>query len=332
VSECEAEAGIPTRFRTFTPPAASRITDPRAAVLPGEARMLTDLEAALSSLNTQVRALVTQGSTTQPWINAQNPNIQEVFSLIDALQGDLGSRSLIIRFDQPAGRPVAASYTSSEDVMHLRAFTNAADATPIVADLLHEYAHVRQDRSVEAAVATSTGPRVHTAEAELQQEIGGRRVQTYLQRLMVELHIPLATSAQQNFNESVSAGVFVNRFERERTGTAAVRSAATREIRSEVGSAYSAQIAQNAPALDYRIEISDANDAVLYAGATQINLGPAPNVTERGRLESALSITVGAHPRFASLFPAQGRTPVRYATFLIFYQGRKLGEFSLPPP
>lgn len=325
------ELGLVPPLRVRSPaPAAAQIPDPRTAVLSAQRSMFAELRTYIRNTTRQIRTLAARGPTGEAWLTSDNENITSLLALLDQLIADLDGERLIIRFDHPTTGSSSASYTETADVVHLRPFTNDEERTNVAAGLIHEYTHVIQDRTMENLLRASRGPQEHTREAELRQEIEARRQGSYFIRLLLALGMDLGDP----LGAELTARMYVERFERERTGSPREQAAARREIRSTIRDAYEDQLRRNAPSRAFLIWIDDSNRAWLETDtATPADLGVIPEtITERMALASHLQAAVRASGASARLFAGPGGVRYNFVLFFVFYRNRKLTEFGLPRP
>ncbi len=137
--------------------AISKGEDPRDRVQPTERAAFDSLRAFLRDITQRIRQLVGKGSSQQAWINQGNANVQSLLVLLNGLVADLDAELIIVSFDQAAQGNVGASYDYLNDVMHLRPFTDDASRAFVAARLVHEYAHVKQDRTMESSGCQQSG-------------------------------------------------------------------------------------------------------------------------------------------------------------------------------
>lgn len=316
--------------------AASLVSDPRAHVAAGDRPAVQQILAFLRDARTRIQSLLAAPPSGQAWIQAANPHIQSLQALLDRLIADLDQGRLILRFDQSASGSTAARYEPLDDTMHLRPL-GGADGLPILASsLVHEYAHALQDESLEQIQITQRRMAVHDRRSELQQEIEGRRQESYFLRLLTESGVS-AGADQAGFDADLSSRVWVDRFERERTGPTRRRRAATQEIERELSGPYQSQLQANAPSALYPLEITEANHAVLHrtvAGAdVPEDLGALPaSLQTLDQLTRHLADLVSAATFFPALFQGADGTAYVHAQFTVFYRTRRIGQFALAPP
>ncbi|HEV7388488.1 MAG TPA: DUF4157 domain-containing protein [Gemmatimonadaceae bacterium] len=306
------------------------VTDPREHVLASDRPMFDQLRTFLVRVRGEITAALATGPVGSHKLTADNENVQAALSLLDKLIDDVQSEGHVVRFDQPTTSNVGASFTELEDLIHLRPFHNDQEMSQVAASLLHEYAHAIQDRTAEELLRARRLPLEHTRSDELRKETEARRFEVYFASLLT------GTGHHLGFHEEVSAGVFVGTFERERSGSPAEQAAARREIRKELGSAYSAsgQLTANAPTRRYLIEIRSGPSAVLIRqGGAETDLGSIPvTVKTPFQLDSHLAQRLETSPMFPSLFKGSGRTPNAIALFVAFDGDEKVAEFGLPRP
>jgi hypothetical protein len=325
------------RQSLISPPPAAQVTDTRVSVLPTDRSSLDELRRFLEDITGQIRGLVGRNPPSEPWMTSSNPNVQALLSHLDSLVHDLQAGRLIVRFDQALTGEQAASYEFLSDTMHLRRFSGQAERNKVAIDLVHEYAHALQDRTVENMLSTAITRVEHTREDELGQEIEARRSETYFTRLLRALRMGISADINEAFQAEITARVFVSNFERERTGSRAERAAATRGIRSDIETAYTEQLQENAPIGMYRIEIDNSNQALLFArttaGASPINLGSVPaTVQNREALISNLATKIQVLSTFANLFVGSRQSRYNKVVFAVFYRNQRLAEFGLERP
>ena len=316
-------------------PAAADLPDTRPRVLTNERAMFTDLRTFVTGLPAQLRQLVTTGSPGEPWLTAGNAYVQAALRTLDSLTSDLAAERFVLRFDQPAGTAAAASYDMANDAMHLRPFANNQERTVVAVDLLHEYAHVQQDRESEAVFARQRSPRVDTRAEDLQREVDARRVEVYVGEMLRVLRIPVPTNAIMG--SQLSGMVFRGRFERERTGrTPAARRAATREIGQEIEQAYAGQLQRNSSVKRYAVELDRHNHALLHwdvpGQPTPRDLGAVPETfTSRQQLGGLLAFRIHALSEFARLFDRPGGQRLAVILVSVVWGQEQVTSFALEP-
>ena len=223
----------------------------------------------------------------------------------------------------------------ANDAMHLRAFANDQERTVVAVDLLHEYAHVQQDRESEAVFARQRSPRVDTRAEDLQREVDARRVEVYVGEMLRVLRIPVPTNAIMG--SQLSGMVFRGRFERERTGrTAAARRAATREIGQEIEQAYAGQLQRNSSVKRYAVELDRHNHALLHWDVpglpTPRDLGAVPETfTHRQQLGDLLALRIHALSEFPRLFDRPGGQRLAVILVSVVYGQEQVTSFALEP-
>jgi hypothetical protein len=334
---------MPTTQPTSVPattavPAPPRFTDSRTRVLDADRPQVATLLAFLVDADTRIRALVAGGPATtgfpkEAWMTDSNPNVTDMLSELEALIADLQAERLMIRFDQPTTGSAVAHYSSADNILHLRPFTTNADRNKTAASVLHEYTHRRQDLAIESQLTTSTAPVEHTAEDELQQEIGGRKAEVYFVRLLMEI---IQSPLDDPFGEELTAMVFVRDFESMRTGNAQERRAGEADVRRQISGAYASQIAANAPSRHYVIQLDDSDHATLFTSATAtIDLGQVPPaVRERDALSSLIAGRVDALPsaQLSPLFVGASGQALPVISFGVVWHGQVMAEFDLARP
>lgn len=303
------------------------IADPRLKVLPNERPQFDKIRNFIIQLQGEINIALAAGPVGFHALSRDNENVQAMLRVLGMLIGDLQSERYVVRFDQPLTSSVAASYDEQGDTIHIRPFNNNEEMAMVASSLLHEYAHAIQDRTAEQLLRAGRYPLEHTREEELRKETEARRHEVYFASLITALGHGFGASG---FMEEVSAGVFVGRFEQERTGSPAEQKAARREIRSQLESAYTQQLA-GAPSWKYLIEIRDGSTAVLVGQkAKETDLGSVPAyVATRDQLNAHLADRVGKSPTCATLFQGSGATKYRVAQFFVFEQNNKLSDFAL---
>ncbi len=308
----------------FPQPTTLNIRDPRVRVLPNERAMFNNLRDFLIQVRAGINGLLAAPPAGEPWVRPDNENITQMLERLDALIQDLRSERHVVRFNLPRAGNVAASYSVLEDVIQLRPFTADQQRNEVAANLVHEYAHHVQDIIAEELQRAARHPIEHTRADELRQETEARRHEVYFTRLMsLQGH-------QVGFDEELSARIFLARFERERTSSPREQAAARREIRQQIESAYTAQLAANAPAVHYLIEIRSNRHAILIrSGGVEADLGAVPaNITTRDQLNNLLIGRIQADPVRPSLFRAPNGTQYAVIFFVVFDAGRKVAEFG----
>ena len=254
--------------------------------------------------------------------------------MLDLLNADLAGPAISIRFDHPSGAASAASYDFANNQMHIRPFTGAAERTLVAIDMLHEYAHVSQDREAERVFARSRVPRVATKQEDLQREIDARREEVYFGELLRELGEPVPNDAI--FGTQLTGMVFRGQFERSRVQPATKDSkAATAEIRTKLESVYAAQLATNSSIKEYAVEIGANNHAVLISGLPgndRIDLGEMPaTLLNRQQLESEVRVRLKRLAEFPQLFTVGGGKSVQIILIAVIYGTDQLAGFALKP-
>lgn len=316
-------------------PTAAKLTDTRDRVLAAERPMFEDLRTFVRGLPTALRALVAQTPPSEPWMTPDNANVQSALRTLDLLVADLNAERFNVRFDQPLTGVAVASYDFLNDEMHLRTFSGAEERTILATSLLHEYAHILQDREAERVFSSQTRPHEATREEDLKQEIGARREEVYFSEMLRVMHAPIPTD--EIFGSQLTSMVFRGRFETERTGkTQTERDAATKAIRSQIETAYAAQLATNASMKTYAVEITPDNHALLHWDlpnlASPRDLGALPaTLASTEALKAHLATVVRALPEFNKLFDRASGPRFGTVTFSIRYQGDHITDFGLTP-
>ncbi len=314
------------------PPAAARLPDHAVRVVPADRAMFADLRTYLAALPPRLTALLAAGNPQEPWLTAQNPFIASALRVLDQLNADLVGPSISIRFDHPAAARSAAAYDFANNQMHIRAFAGDAQRTMVAVDMLHEYAHVLQDRAAEVAFARSLQPALMTKGEDLQQEIDARRDEVYFGELLRELREPVPNDAI--FGAQLTGMVFRGQFERSRVTPATKDAkAATAQIRNKLEAEYAAQLATNSSVKKYAVEIIANNHAVLISGLPgneRIDLGEMPAaLTNRQQLESAVRLRITALAEFRQLFNLPGGKTVQIIMISVVHGGQQLAGFAL---
>lgn len=312
----------------------SKGADPRDRVQAKERAAYNSLRAFLHDVTQKISQLISKGAAKQSWINSSNVNVQSLLNLLNGLLADLDAELLIVSFDQAVSGDVGASYDYLNDTMHLRPFTNDASKAYVAARLVHEYAHVKQDRTLESHATKQSSPSEHPREAELQQEIEARREQVYFTNFMSEMGISVGGNPTENFNELLTTNILFSDFEKERAGKDAERQKGTKDIRSTIESAYAKQLSTNAPTRMYVIQIDSQNHGKLYTSATgsPTDLGLIPSdATNRVGLINYLSSAVKSSSVFSSLFVGTGSKQLTIVTFTVIYAGQRVAQFGLEP-
>lgn len=305
-------------------PTTLGISDTRTRVLPAQRGMYNDLRSFLAQVRTGITRLLTTPPAGEPWVSSDNENIAQMLERLDSLIANLASQRHVVRFDLPTTGQGAASYSVLEDVVHLRPFSNDEERNEVAASLIHEFAHFVQDVTAEQLQRAARAPTEHTREDELRQETESRRHEVYFTRLLTLL------GHRVGFHTDLSARVFLNQFERVRTGSPTEQASNRTSIRQTLEGAYSQQLAENAPSRRYLIEIRSNRHAILVRGATsETDLGAVPTtVTTQSQLNGYLQAQIQASPIRPSLFRGSGNTRYTVIIFIVFDAGQKVGEFG----
>jgi Domain of unknown function (DUF4157) len=317
-------------------PAAAKLTDTRERVLATDRPMFKDLLGFVSGLPAQLQALLGKKPPPEPWMTADNTNVQSALRTLNGLATDLSGERFILRFDQPLTGSAVAAYDFLNNEMHLRTFSGAEERTILAESLLHEYAHILQDREAETVFSQQTRPHEATREEDLQREIGARREEVYFAEMLRALGAPIPSS--EVFGSQLTNRVFRGQFEQERAGkTKAERSAATKSIRQDIEKAYTGQLATNSSIKSYAIEITRDNRALLYWDLPKLanprDLGAIPaTLTSTDALKGNLSTLVRNLPEFSQLFDRAGGARWGIVTFSIRYDGDHITDFGMQPP
>jgi Domain of unknown function (DUF4157)/OmpA family len=303
------------------------IQDTRQRVLDPERPQFDRLRDFMHRIRNEIGQLLANPAPNPPFAISDNENVRSLLQVMDSLINDLDAETLVIRFDQPGNTPVAASYTVFADIVHVQPAVNDNSLPSIAVDLVHEFAHAIQDRTAEQLQRAARTPLAHTREDELRQEIESRRHETYLLLLLSHL------GHRFEFNKEITARVFVNRFERERTGNPQVQEQARREIRSSIEGPYSAQLASNSPMRRYLVEIhSDRHAHLVRDGGATNDLGAVPaGVTTSAQLDAFISTAIQSANFCRTLFTDNRGTSYRIIQILVFDSNRKVAEFGLDP-
>jgi hypothetical protein len=315
------------------PPSRTNIsvTDPRDRVLAAERPMFDQLQNFLVRVQGEITSGLAAGPMGRQNLTADNENVQASLAALDKLIAAVKSERHVVRFDQPATSNASASYTETDDTVHIRPFHNDQELSQTAASLLHEYAHAIQDRTVEELLRARRLPLEHTREDELRKETEARRLEVYFSSLLIGAGHSFGAAG---FHEEISTALFVGRFERERASSPAEQASARKEIRKELESVYGPQLARNAPLRRYLIEIRSGPNAVLIGlGGVETDLGAIPDtIKTTDQLNGHLALRLQNSPRFAGLFRGTGATPNALALFVAFDGDRKVGEFGLARP
>jgi len=301
------------------------IQDTRQRVLPNERAQFDRVRNFMHRIRNEIGQLLANPTPNPPFAISDNENIRSLLQVMNSLINDLDAETLVIRFDQPANTSLAASYTVFADIVHVQPAVNDNSLPSIAVDLVHEFAHAIQDRTAEQLQRAARIPIAHTREDELRQEIESRRHETYLLVLLSHL------GHRFEFDKEISARVFVNRFERERTGNPRVQEQARREIRSSIEGPYAAQLASNSPMRRYLVEIhTDRHAHLVRDGGVTNDLGAVPvGTTTTSALEAFISTAIQSSSFCRSLFRDSRGTNYRIIQVLVFDSNRKAAEFGL---
>lgn len=319
------------------PPAAAQLPDNTPAVTRSDRDRFNDLRTFIQGLPQEFAALLLNDPPLEPWMTADNPNVQAVIQQLNRLVADLAAENFVLRFDHPGTGNSGASYDSLNNVMHLQQFSNDEERNMIAADLFHEYTHVGQDRTSEQALGATRIPQTNTRAEELQGEVEARQMQVYFSGLLQKAGHRFGGS-QRGFNAAVSDGVFRSRFEQARTAaTAGDRAAATQQINDEISEHYTAQLDQATRIRNYSITITAQNHAELHhdvAGhASPHNLGELPaSLTNTTSLRGLLQSRISTLAFFPQLFDNPGGDPFLIATFFVTHNNQKITELGLNHP
>ncbi len=308
---------------TLQPPGGRSVTDPRPRVEAADLRSYRRLVRFMVDARTGIRGLVANPPASLSWEIRDNENVRDLMSLLDDLIADLQAQRYVVRFDQPAGDKLA-TYWYLQDEIHLRPFSNDQELAAVASSLVHEYAHAVQDRIAEELLRARRHPVEHTREDELRKEIEARRHGVYFALLMQALRRGNITN--------LSTYILHFNFETERTGSPAKQRQARTRIRKTILSHYTKQLAENAPAGRYLIEVRGDNGFLIRTGGAETALGAIPtNITKQPALENHLAGRIRRLPDYASLFRGPGGLSYGHIALVVYEGTRKLGEFGLKP-
>ena len=311
-------------------------TDRRVAVEARDRAGVAGLTTFISSAKTRIDTLLTHPAPTgEAWVTSANPNVRAVTTLLDSLIWDLGHDNIILRFDQASGAGTTAHYDIRGNEMHLVPLATA-DRARLTIDLVHEYANRQQDRRNEIAQMLHQQPVSLDREAALQQEIGARRQDTYLMRLLQLAGVAFAPQTDVRALEA-TARTFVTEFERERTGTTAQRRAATKTIHKQVSAAFAQQLNDHGSFGEFPVELTDDGHVRLYdrwrPAGTPAALGQIPaSITTLPQLEAELAVMLHGAPRFAQLFVGPRKQAYDRVLFTVYFRRRVLTQFGFRKP
>jgi hypothetical protein len=243
---------------------------------------------------------------------------------------ELRAGTLRIRFttNLPANTP--AKYEFLSNTIKLRPFQGIG-VRAVAVNMFHEYTHARQDRAVEARVATTLRPEAHTREQEIAQETEARLQGVYFEEL---LRVVKLAPPESDLYVEVNSRLLLGNFEKMQSGTPRERREGAAHVGTAISSAYAEQIQQNVPGKIYVIEISDANHGLLHADSgIPRDLGAiTATVTTTLALEADLEAKMRAVPGLVTRLlagPAGGHLAV--ATFSVVYGGRTITQFAIRP-
>jgi hypothetical protein len=316
---------LPFRGLTLGNVPTLSVTDPRDRVLAADRAQFDQLRAFLGTVRGEIATVLGQSPPAEPWAVPGNENVVAMLAVLDALSAALAAERHVVRFDLPTTGTTAASYQPFQDEIHLRPISAGTSLHEVAASLVHEYTHHEQDVTAEELLRAARLPQEHTTEDELRQETESRRNEVYFTRLMS------IAGHRVGFHEELSARLFLDDFEEERTGSPREQAAARASIRTTLAGPYAAQLATNAPSRRYLIEIRPDRHAVLVGvGGVETDLGEVPTaITTQERLETHLSNQV--FPIRAPLFLGPGGTQLTVLQFVVFDVGRKVAEFGMLP-
>ena len=299
------------------------VTDIRTKVIPAHRNMYQQLTNFMVQARTGIQRLVASSPATITYKIQDNENIRDLQALLSNLIADLQAQRYVVRFDLPAGS-VQGSYDVYQDVIHLPPITNPRQTAAVAVNLIHEYAHIIQDRTAEELLRASRYPREHTRKDELRQETEARRHEVYFAHLMQAL--------RRGQIRRLSTYILLGQFEKERTGSPSEQKKARRGIRQTIKSHYTRQLRTNAPSRSFLIEIRSEHAYLIRFRGRETELGKIPSVLiTQQNLEALLEQRIKLSPVHRSLFRrVDGRVPV-VLQFLIYEGRRKLGEFGIRP-
>jgi hypothetical protein len=313
------------------PPTASQVTEPRSAVAPADAPAVRQILQFLEQAQTAINNALVAGVVGRRRFTVLNKNVIEVTRRLSRLIDELQAGTLRIRFTTNLPTNTVAQYESLSNTMDLRPFQGIG-VRAVAVSMFHEYTHVRQDRAVEARVATTLRPEAQTRGREIAQETEARLQEVYFEELLGAVN--LAPPMSPDLGAEIARQVLLTDFEKMQSGTPGERREGAADVDTTISSAYAKQIQENVPGKIYVIEISDANHGLLHADSgTPRDLGAiAATVTTTLALEADLAAKMRAVPRLVTRLlagPAGGRLAV--ATFSVVYRGRTITQFGIRP-
>jgi outer membrane protein OmpA-like peptidoglycan-associated protein len=328
------ESTFPSNLVVSPGPTPLGVVDARDRVLEVDRPAINDLRDFLRNTTARINTFVASLPVGTGLFTRDNENIRALLSLLDQLVGDLKAERLLIRFNSELPPRTLAAYIESVDMILLRPFNGDEQRNRCAINLVHEYAHVLQDRTLENLLRTSEGPIDRLGEDEIRTETEASRHELYFQALLRELKIPVAETKTVDFDLDHIRGqeLLLSEFERERTGSPNEQAAARKEIRRIMGLTKADQIKTNTPMRVFLIRIDTGNTARLHTGkGAPVNLGVVPTaVTNLFEMNRHLRAALDNSGILPSLFVSPTNTPITVLRFIAFRGNFKVAEFERP--
>jgi hypothetical protein len=322
-------------------PAAAGIKDDRTKVLPAQLGMYNELSTYLQGLPARLEALVKAPAPGNEWIQ-NNPNVQQVLTIVSQLANNFASQKHIVRFD-PAllTGTTAASYDHASDLISLRPATGTDPIARVAKDLVHEFTHHLQDVAAEDAVMLDKTKKEDGRKEGLAREVEARKTGVYASSLVQMLGDARDTTAESlSFNgPMMNDRLYTAKFETLRNAkTSTEKAEATKNVEDPISKAYEAsgQFAANHPHATYYAELGKYDNHIrINLDKGPVDLGEVPaDIKTEAALEHHLRTKIEAAPNQHGVFDkTEGKTVTKYAviTILVFYQGKKLSDFAMRP-
>lgn len=328
VSDAAVASWIEQRLLQVKVPDAAKIGDTRDKVQAKDRKMYDELVKYLAEVQGKIGGMLASPPKGYEYMKG-NANVNEVVARLGRLVSELQSEKLTVRFD-PAllSGTTAASYGIADSTISLRPITNQVDKVKVAISIIHEFMHTEQDREMEKKIRASKSRNEHTEEDDITHEVEGRKSGIYMTFIMEALG-EYKLGAHASFGEHIANRMFLTRFETEQKDPdSKAGKAATKENRAKIKTAYSKQIARNAPSATYTADLDASNHILLNHNGATIDLGVVPdNVRTSDQLSVHLITQIDALSNRKELFTGAGNKDLKHIIVVVFYGGKKLAEF-----
>jgi outer membrane protein OmpA-like peptidoglycan-associated protein len=325
------EASLP-RFLVGEAGTATRpVEDDRVVVLPDERAAMESLRGFLGETARAMRIRIASFPSGRDLFTRDNENLLAMMALVDALVRDLRAERLRLRFVSELPGGLRAAYEHATDTMLVRRFTGAADRNDVAADAVHEYAHVLQDRTMEALLRASGRATAGAIDDYVREETDAKRHELYFRAMLSDMGIPVALGA--DIRALLGRQRLMSRFEEERAGDPRRQATAREEIRELVAASSRETAEASSPFAMYSIRIDERGLAVLRRlDGAAVSLGRVPRwigtFTAMSRCLEAMLFGSGELPR---LFARPDGGAFKSILLVAFRGGAKVAEFERVP-